>query len=122
MRIAVYDEIQIRRENAVKWIFTYAEANGRHIEALQFKEARELVGEFRENSFSAVFVGINSMRCVDVAWVIRNRDKKCPLVMISRSGSYSLESYRLEAADYLVEPLDEQKIHQALDRIIKPNR
>ena len=122
MKIALYDEIQARREKAAEWILAYSNAKGLHIEAPQFKEANELAAEFHENSFSAVFIGINGMRCVDVAWVIRNRDKKCPLVMISRYDNYSLESYRLEAADYLTEPLDEQKIKRALDRIIKSNR
>ena len=119
MMIAVYDEIQARRENIVRWISAYFEKKTKPLDVSQFKEVTELTEIFRKNSFSAVFIGINSMRCVDLAWVIRDRDKKCPLVIISRVGDYSLEGYRLEAADYLVEPLDEQKIHQTLDRLIK---
>jgi len=119
LEIAVYDEIQIRRENVVRWIASYYKAKGHPVEISQFKEANEFTGAFRKNSFSSVFIGINGMRCVDLAWVIRNRDKKCPLVIISRSGDYSLEGYRLEVTDYLVEPLDEQKLHKTLDRLQK---
>jgi two-component system response regulator LytT len=111
----VYDEIQVRREDAARLIAAYYKAKGRPVEISQFKEAGEFTGAFRENSFSAVFIGIYGMRCVDVAWVIRSRDKKCPLVIISRNGDYSLEGYRLEAADYIVEPLVEEKFYKTLD-------
>ena len=82
-----------------------------------FNKANELVGTFKKNSFDMVFIDISSMRDVDAAWVVRERDKKCPIVITSRCGDYSLEGYRLEATDYLLKPLDKQKVCKALDRI-----
>jgi len=59
------------------------------------------------------------MRDIDAAWVIRDRDKKCPLVFMSRSGDYSLEGYRLEVVNYLLEPLEKDRINQTLGRLTK---
>ena len=117
MKIAIYDEIQVRRETAVRLVSGYYKEKGDSIEILQFKEATELTEVFQKNNFSAVFIGINSMRDIDAAWVIRERDKKCPLVLMGRSGDYSLEGYRLEVLDYLLEPLDKEKTYNALGRL-----
>ena len=119
MTIAVYDEIQTRRETAVRLISDFYSEKGDSVEISQFKEVTELTGSFRKNSYSVVFIGINSMRDIDAAWVIRDRDKKCPLVFISRSGDYSLEGYRLEVVNYLLEPLEKDRINQTLGRLTK---
>jgi len=119
LKIAVYDEMQANREVTVRLLTAYYKAKSQTVEILQFKDAEELTGSFRKNSFSAVFIGINGMRDVDAAWVIRDRDKKCPLIITSKNGDYSLEGYRLEATDYLTEPLDEQKVYRALEQIKK---
>ena len=117
LKIAVYDEIQNDSETAARLISGYYEEKARPAEVLLFNKAEEFVGAFRKNSFATVFIGINGMRDVDTAWVVRERDKKCPIVIMSRCGDYSLEGYRLEASDYLLKPLDEQKLCKTLGRL-----
>ena len=116
LRIAIYDELQSDSEAAARLISGYYESSGHTAEVRLFNTAEELVGAFRKSSFAMVFININSMRDVDAAWVVRERDKKCPIVIISRCGDYSLEGYRLEATDYLLKPLDKQKVYKALNR------
>ena len=122
MRFAVYDEIESDRETAARLISEYYGTKGFLPDILQFKQAEEFTGLFQRHSFSAVFIGINNMGGVDAAWVMRGRDKICPLIIMSGSGDYSLEGYRLEAADYLLKPLDERKFYKALDRLKKHNK
>ena len=119
LRIAIFDETKSRREDATRMISAYYKTKGYCTEIKQFKDAKAFTASFQTNIFSAVFIGMNCMRDVDVAWVIRDRDKECPLVIISHDGDYSLEGYRLDAAGYLLEPLNEQKVYLALDLIMR---
>jgi DNA-binding LytR/AlgR family response regulator len=118
MKIAVYDEVQKDRELVSRMITEYSDTKGIPVNIRQFGNADELLEVFRKDSFAAVFVGLNSMREVDVAWIIRGRDKECPIVIMSRCSDYSLEGYRLKALDYMLKPPDEQRVHTTLDRLM----
>ena len=117
MKIAVYDGVQKDRETAAQLISEFCKTRGIMAEIAQFSKADEIIGVFRQYSFTAVFIGLNSMQGVDTAWIVRKRDKKCPLVIMSRCSDYSLEGYRLKALDYLLKPPDEQRVCAALDRL-----
>jgi len=119
MIIAVYDGVQKDRETAAQLISEFCKTRGIMAEIAQFSKADEIIGVFRQYSFTAVFIGLNSMQGVDTAWIVRKRDKKCPLVIMSHCSDYSLEGFRLEALEYLIKPLDDEKIFRVLDRLIK---
>jgi len=48
LTIAVYDEIQTRRETAVRLISDFYSEKGDSVEISQFKEVTELTGSFRK--------------------------------------------------------------------------
>ena len=118
MKIAVCDDAIEVKEAAARFISAYYKAKGIIAQVVQFESNMELIAAFRQGAFKAVFIGINNMSDVNAAWIIRDRDEKCPIIIMSGAGDYSLEGYRLEAFDYLLKPLDASKINKALDRLI----
>jgi len=117
MKIAIYDGVQRDRETAALLISDYYREKGLQADIIQYGKIDDFIEVFRRRCFAAVFIGLNSMRDVDCAWVIRNRDENCPLVIMSRCSDYSLEGYRLKAADYLIKPLDMVRITETLNRL-----
>ena len=116
LRLAVYDKVPEDREVVSRVVSEFYESNNMSAEIHRFFDTDGLVDAFRHNSYEAIFMYMNSMDEVDAAWVIRKLAPDCTLVIISDNGDYSMEGYRLEAFDYWLKPLDEEKINKTLER------
>ena len=119
IRFAVYDKDQKERELISSNIMTFCVEMNRQAEVEQFDDTENLIEAFRQSSYSAVFIAMDCMDEVDTAWIIRKLAPKCSLVIMSNSGDYSMEGYRLEAFDYWLKPTGEAKTNQTLSRIAK---
>ena len=118
LRFAVCDINRQANELASRFISEYYKNKNEQPEIEVFNDTEGVIGAFRrQNGFAAVFIGMNSMDEVDTAWVIRKLAPNCPLVIMSDSGDYSLEGYRLDAFDYWLKPLDEKKMNRTLERL-----
>ena len=118
-RFVVYDNVQEDRELVSRVVSMFYENKNVSAEIHSLFDKYRLVDAFRHNIYYAIFMGMNSMDEVDAAWIIRKLAPKCPLIIMSVSGDYAMEGYRLEAFDYLVKPLDEEKINKTLERLAK---
>lgn len=57
--------------------------------------------------------GINGM---EVAEVIRTHDQNLPILFLTSAPEFAVASYRVQAQDYLLKPVDEAILRQTLDR------
>jgi len=117
---AVCDKNQDDIINASRYISEYYSNKNNRAEIQKFNDTDKIIEAFRsQNNFAAVFIGMNSMDEVDTAWILRKLAPKCPLVIMSYCGDYSLEGFRLDAFAYWLKPFDENKIIRTLERIYK---
>jgi len=120
IKIAVCDKIKDDGIAASQFISEFYMKNNNQAEIQQFDDTETIIDAFRlQNNFTAVFIGIYSMDDVDTAWVIRKLAPNCPIIIMSDSGDYSLEGYRLDAFGYWLKPLDGKKINETLERLNK---
>jgi len=118
IKVAICDKIKDDGIAASDFISEFYINNNNQAEIQEFDDTETIIDAFRlQNNFAAVFIGMNSMDEVDTAWVIRKLAPNCPLVIMSDSGDYSLEGYRLDAFDYWLKPLDEKKMNRTLERL-----
>ena len=104
--------------NASRFISKYYTSKSNRAEIQQFDDTDKIIEVFRRrNGFAAVFIGMDSMDEVDTAWILRKLAPRCPIIIMSRCGDYSLEGYRLDAFSYWLKPLDEERINQTLERL-----
>lgn len=59
--------------------------------------------------------GITGM---DAAREIRQTNSTIPIIFLTSSSEYAVESYRVNAADYLLKPLDADKLFPVLDKLL----
>ena len=117
---AVCDKDQNESEIASQYILEFYKTKGKQAEINLFYDTQEIINAFRrQNNFTAVFIGMRSMDEVDAAWDLRKIAPKCSLVIMSDSGDFAMEGYRLDAFDYWLKPLDEKKIYKTLERLNK---
>ena len=56
---------------------------------------------------------------IDLAREIREFDKVSPIIFLTSSPEFAVESYSVKAADYLVKPIDKERLFCALDEILE---
>ena len=63
--------------------------------------------------------GLNGMQA---AHKLRQLRRKIPIIFLTSSPDFAIESYEVEAAGYLLKPFDESKLRELLSRILKTDR
>jgi DNA-binding LytR/AlgR family response regulator len=118
-RFAVFDKDRENGNNTSRFVSAFYADKEKRTNVRQFYSIEGIIKYFRRNVYTAIFMSMNGMDEVDAAWVIKQRDPGCLIIIMSECGDYSLEGFRLEAFDYLLHPMDEQKISAVLERLNK---
>lgn len=66
----------------------------------------------------AAFVLVNTMADVELVRKIAYLNRRVKLVIVSKSPEYGVEGFRIQAVDYLLEPLSSEDVEKALKRCL----
>jgi len=117
IRFAVYDKNEENVELTVSYVTAYFNDKNRPVTIHRFYDTNGLIDAFRHISFTALFIGMDAMDEVDAAWTLKKIAAGCAFIIMSNSGDYSMEGYRLEVFDYWLRPLEQSKINESLERL-----
>lgn len=84
-----------------------------------FQSGEELLSFSSKPYFDLIFLGIilKGINGIETASAIREFDPDCFIVFSTSSTEYAVESYQVEAFQYLLKPIDPQKLFQVLEKI-----
>ena len=120
MRIAACDDDLKFLQELSELLNVYGNANNCHIEYKIFSNPLELVTQMEEGShYDAIFLdicmpGINGIQC---AKDIRMFDNFVKIVFLTSSTEYAVESYSVKAHDYLVKPIQKERLFSVLRQV-----
>ncbi|MDY5913113.1 MAG: LytTR family DNA-binding domain-containing protein [Inconstantimicrobium porci] len=89
-----------------------------------FKSAEEFLFENEGNyPFDLVFLDVDmkAMNGMELARKIREKDKNIIIIFITNYEKYVFEGYEVNAYRYLLKPINEEKVADVLNSIIKNN-
>lgn len=120
MDIAVVDDIYTDGEYIKKLIYECAEETETDMTVSVFSSAEE----FRENinkNFSALFTDIlmPDVTGMDMAKMIRGENNEIPIIFVSSDKEIALEGYDVQAFDYLIKPVNKERLKKIIKRLIK---
>ena len=116
-RVAVFAFEEKARGDVLEALRAYFSGEGWAAELFVFSEIEPMVEAFHRRRFDMAFTVVDGMMAVEAARLLRQEDATCPLFLISGSGEYAMEGYRLRALDYLLQPVTPQRLGQAVCRI-----
>lgn len=90
------------------------------MELISFYSAEEVLFELetlQEVSCFFLDVEMKEMNGLDLARNLRKRNVEIPIVFMTAYAEFALESYEVLAFDYLLKPLDTQKVFALLERL-----
>ncbi|MEG1971580.1 MAG: LytTR family DNA-binding domain-containing protein [Oscillospiraceae bacterium] len=121
MNIAVIDDSAIDRGILKAFIKSYAEESKIQIDLKEFSSGEDFSkSDILENLHAAFFdIYMDKLNGIDCALMLRRINERAEIIFTTTSNSFAAESYSVRAADYLLKPLNYEKIIQVMDLIVK---
>lgn len=82
-----------------------------------FTDIQEAAVAALAESWEMAFVVVEGMPGVESARLIRESAPALPLFLVSSTGDYALEGFRLQALDYLIRPVSAERVRAAVARL-----
>ena len=83
-----------------------------------FSEGEDLLEHIKlsENNFDIIFLDIymKFSNGIDIARRIRDFDKECKIIFITSSKDHAIDSYDVSALHYILKPINEEKLSNAI--------
>ena len=120
MQIALCDDEEVYHEKIKELIKQYKQLHSDRTLSLSFfSSGRELINHVDEyGSFDLYILDciMPEMNGIELGNALRMRDNAGLLLYLTTSPDFALDSYRVEAFDYLLKPVDRDLFFQSLDK------
>lgn len=118
MRAAVLDDDPKFLHSFSADLQSWARRHGFTLEIQTFSSVTALLAAIERTEFSAIFldimIGEDFRAGMDAAHAIRNSGFGRPLIFTSSAMEFGVESYEVEATDYLLKPIDPDRLDHCL--------
>ncbi len=116
MEIAIVDDMELERLHMERLVRSWGQAEGEEVGITLFDSGEAFLEESRPSRFSIVLLdlfmkGINGM---ETARELRRRGYSGQLVFVTGSDAYAIRGYEVDAANYLLKPVNAASLEQAL--------
>ena len=89
----------------------------RSVETTAFRSESELWRSFEPGRFRAAIVGYGDVKGFLCARRLREEDGECRVILLDDTERYAIRALRIHATDYLVRPLEDERLRMALRRL-----
>lgn len=123
LRIAICDDLPQEREALGRFLRCYFAAHPYEYVLTEYARGETLVDDYEDGSvaFDLIFLDIfmDGILGMEVARSLRCFAPRVPIVFLTTTPDYALESYDVQAFGYLVKPLDGEKAAALLGRFLR---
>lgn len=119
-RIAICDD-DLNFISHIKKVLLNKDAKTRELHISTFNNGDSLLNAHLETSFDIILLDVLMPLAsgIDVARELRSYDKSVKIVFLTSSPEYAIDSYSVKASNYLLKPLDIEKLHDCLNELFK---
>lgn len=121
MKIAICDD-EIQFIDAVSSLLEqWAKKHGLPLTLRHFTDGDALIDAHQSEYMDLIILDIIMplISGLDTAREIRNSDQSVPIVFLTSSKEFAVDSYDVKALNYLIKPVDPVKLFQTLDDFLK---
>jgi DNA-binding LytR/AlgR family response regulator len=126
LNIAICDDLQEDRDSLKNVLAAFMYAKNYEIEIREYSDGIELLSEKAEvlAGFDLIFLDIfmEHSNGMEIAKALRSGDIPAPIIFLTTSPDYALDSYDVEALSYLLKPFQAEKLDTVLERFLKGYR
>lgn len=122
MKIAICDDEHVQQQYLKQIITEYGKEKHTPMEVECFGSSEELLFHYPEGlPFELLILDIQmkKMSGIELAEEIRRKDKQIKIIFLTGYETYALKGYTVGAARYLLKPLKEEELFQAMEELQK---
>lgn len=121
MKIAICDDNEAELNRIKELLELYAATAGQNFFIKCFTSSVELASTAEFEKFDIYFLDIIMpvMDGINLAREIRAFDKSSPVIFLTSSPEFAVESYTVKAFNYLLKPVDKNALYNTIDDILE---
>ena len=124
MNIAICEDLKSDRQALLHMIKKYCNDYNLELELSTYNNGNDLLSNFTFGKFKLIFLDIylndaDNITSIEIAKRIRIHDKECIIVFMTTSRDHALEAFEVDAMQYLIKPVDYDKIKHIFDKTQK---
>lgn len=121
IRIAIVEDEPVASETLKNMINKFMAENAQSTEfgISVFSDAESFLGNFSDYEVIFLDIQMGGMSGMDAAREIRKRNEKVLIVFVTNMAQYAVESYEVEAYDFILKPLSYGNFFMKFRRILK---
>lgn len=122
LRIAVCDDQIDQLSHMVQLISLYSTSKNISCETAAFTNGFELISVLEKGKEFDIYcldIMMPGFMGIDVAKEIRNHDRTAPIVFLTSSPEFALESYSVKAVNYVLKPVTKEKLFFTFDDLLE---
>lgn len=121
MKIAVVDDIKEYRETSGKLAYKWAKDRQEAVVIKGYKSGESFLRALEEERFDIVFMDIymDGLTGIEAAAKLREISLDTLLIFMTTSNDHMAEAFPCRAFDYIMKPVDEERLFKALDQTVK---
>lgn len=121
IRIAIVEDEAVASETLKNMIEKFRTENepSALFDVAEFSDAESFLGDFREYEVIFLDIQMGGMSGMDAAREIRKKNEKVLIVFVTNMAQYAVESYEVEAYDFILKPLSYGNFFMKFRRILK---
>lgn len=123
LRLAICDDLAGERETLRRFLEGYFAQSGHAYEITEYVCGEPLAADYEDGDgcFDLIFLDIfmGGLNGVETAKRIRAYSENVPIVFLTTSPDFALESYDVQAMGYLLKPLQPEKAAALLGRFLR---
>ncbi len=121
MRIAICDEKKADRQNIAEALHDIEKSENRSFSVNEFDDGNELLQSHAHLPYDLLFLDILMPKIsgMEIAEQLRKTDTHTPIIFVSASDEFGVQSYRVLAFDYLLKPVGREQLRRSMQRLLK---
>ncbi len=116
MRIAICDDLNTERKKVIEALNSIMG----NFSVNEFDDGHELIKSHMHMPFDLIILDILMPKIsgMDTARLLREKGVKTPIVFISSSDEFGVMSYSVLAFDYILKPIDVERLRECMKRLL----
>ena len=122
-RIVICDDVEIERTLMKEILTEYFDEIHKEVSIIEYDSGEGLIADVEEGylEMELLFLDIYMKKLNGMETARKLREIQCnvPIVFLTASPDYAIESYEVQASGYLLKPFSEEKLKTLINRILK---
>ncbi len=119
LHLIIVEDLETDRDQLAKLIREDCAGRGEGVDISFYASGEDFLKRYRPKSCDGLFLDVllDGLNGMDIAAKVRETEGELPIIFTTRERDYAVDSYAVRATDFLVKPMDQEKVSRCMRRL-----